>query len=676
MQSPSPDAQLHLLVIDEQDEGLGPIREMLQPRHLVTHVDTVDRALTFMEGEHVDVVLVEYVQIKDDLVRVVNDLRRSMATSTCPILVGADGADEQAGIRALAAGADGVVERPYTPHMVLMELERALKVDRAERARILVVDDDPINRTLVRRGLSKSGYEVSTAGSGEEAIEWLRTHSVDVLITDLMMPGIDGMELVAAALRMDPTTACIVMTGVEDTKQLTRATEAGAVNFFWKPITMAKLVLAVEQAMHTKVLIQKIYQDSFQLRQRYKLLRAESTKRQAVTRSLRDSEERMRSILDNTVQAFFLLDQERRVLSANAVARRLAEHYRGQVIREQEIIDALIPAEGRDLFIDQFTQALAGTASLGEFKQVDPAGQIRWFESVIAPVKDSAGAVDRVLYAVLDVTERKEYENAMTEALAQERKLNEMQKHFVTMASHEFRTPLATIQASAQSLARYGDRWDKDKRKQVFGRIKSSISHLTDLLNDVLMIGKVDAGHIALDTNRVDLSAMVNHIVEDIRLGVGEAHTLVMELEDVGQVQVDEKLIRQALVNLVSNAVRYSEAGTTVTVRIQATADEAVRIEVEDQGIGIPEEDVQEFFEPFKRGSNVGEIEGTGLGTSIIKRAVDLHGGRIEINSVVGQGTTMCMTLPRTPTAQAEPSQTTVAPSDGAHAFSAITTHS
>ena len=230
-------------------------------------------------------------------------------------------------------------------------------------------------------------------------------------------------------------------------------------------------------------------------------------------------------------------------------------------------------------------------------------------------------------------------------ALAEEHeRVAELKASILTQTAHEFRTPLAVIVSASDVLERYGERLTSDERRARIEKIRGAVRHMTDLLDDVLMLGRTDASRFAPAT--VDL-------VELCRLGVERARGLVPANVQLTAIlpgapvtgTVDAFLLARVLHALVGNAIRFSPDGGTVAVGLEA-GDAGIRITVTDQGIGIPAEDMHRLFEPFQRASNVGTIAGAGLGLAIAHRAVAVHGGRIDVRSTVGSGSTFTITLP------------------------------
>ena len=264
----------------------------------------------------------------------------------------------------------------------------------------------------------------------------------------------------------------------------------------------------------------------------------------------------------------------------------------------------------------------------------------------ITQVKDESGKFIYSIVNIRDITEVKQAEAEIRTALAKERELNELKSRFITMTSHEFRTPLATILSSTELLEYYSHKLPESEKRELFGQIGTAIKRMTQLLNDVLDINKSEAGKIEFNPASLDLSKFCHSLVSEMQLSAGNKHEIVFTNSgDCPSAVMDEKLLGHIFSNLLSNAIKYSPSGGVVEFELACQESEAI-FQIKDCGIGIPLEDRQKLFESFHRASNVGNIQGTGLGLSIVKSMVDLHGGQIQVLSEVGIGTTFTVTLP------------------------------
>jgi PAS domain S-box-containing protein len=303
-------------------------------------------------------------------------------------------------------------------------------------------------------------------------------------------------------------------------------------------------------------------------------------------------------------------------------------------------------------------------------------------EVSLSPFSTSEG--DFVVAFVVDITNRKRQENALREAnqeiqklntelemrveqrtqelaeallkletsqkevirsLEKERELNDMKSKFVTVASHEFRTPLATILSSASLIGRYMHTEDDEKRQKHVQRIKSAVNNLTEILNDFLSIGKLEEGHVQTVPVQIDMPSCCSELLDEIRSVCKEGQQIKFSHEGPSEAWLDMHLVRNVLINILSNAIKYSEAYTEIWFRTRV--DEAgIHFEVQDQGIGIPQKDQAHVFDRFFRAHNAGNAQGTGLGLNIVSKYIELMKGKIWFESTPGQGTTFYITLP------------------------------
>lgn len=236
---------------------------------------------------------------------------------------------------------------------------------------------------------------------------------------------------------------------------------------------------------------------------------------------------------------------------------------------------------------------------------------------------------------------------ATAEALRQEAlELSYRKSEYLSMATHEFRTPLCTIKYSAILLQDYGNQWTEDKKQQHLQRIQSAADDMNQLLEDVLTLGQAESGKLEFNPAPLDVVSFCQNQVEAFQWNAGDQYTLTFtSFGDRTTACLDEKLLWHLLNNLLSNAIKYSPEGGEVSLTVSCTPS-SICLQVKDQGIGIPPEAQKRLFEPFQRAANVGEIPGTGLGLAIAKRSVELHGGQITVESQVGRGTTFTVTLP------------------------------
>jgi PAS domain S-box-containing protein len=372
------------------------------------------------------------------------------------------------------------------------------------------------------------------------------------------------------------------------------------------------------------------------------------------------AEEKYRSIFENAAEGIFQTTPKGQYISANPALARIYGY------ESPEDLIADLTDIKHQLYVEpttraRFVQLIQERGAIADFETqiYCKDGRKIWISENVRAVCNSSGELLYYEGTVQDITKRKQAEESylrvqvaeaakeeVCKALEKEKELGLLKSRFVSMTSHEFRTPLTTILSSAELLQIYGDRWTQEKKLKHLLQIQTAVKHMTHLLNDVLLIGKAEAGKLEYNPELLDLDRFCHSLVDEIQIAT-KSHTIIFvsHLDSGTQVYMDEKLLRHILSNLLSNAVKYSPQGGTVNFDLVREQEEVV-FRIQDQGIGIPIEDRAQLFNSFHRASNVGTISGTGLGLAIVKKAVDLHGGKITVDSEVGIGTTFIISLP------------------------------
>jgi PAS domain S-box-containing protein len=279
-----------------------------------------------------------------------------------------------------------------------------------------------------------------------------------------------------------------------------------------------------------------------------------------------------------------------------------------------------------------------------EYRMRTKSGDYRWFRARAQAIWNGDDRASRMAGSISDITDRKQAEAELRTALEREKELGQLKSRFVSMASHEFRTPLTTILAASDLLKRYSHKMSEEEKSQRLNKIQDEVKHMTDMLNDVLTFGKADAGKVEFRPAPMNVKTFCEELSAELHASTG-ARIVFSSAGAHPQVLMDVKLLRHIITNLLTNAVKYSPSGSLITFDLLCENGET-RFKITDQGIGIPEEDCKRLFEPFHRAVNVGNISGTGLGLAIVKKSVDLHGGTISVESIVGVGTTFIVAIP------------------------------
>lgn len=231
-------------------------------------------------------------------------------------------------------------------------------------------------------------------------------------------------------------------------------------------------------------------------------------------------------------------------------------------------------------------------------------------------------------------------------ALEKERELNNLKSRFISTASHEFRTPLATIMSSVSLTGKYAESMDKNNMFKHIDRVKNSVNHLTDILNDFLSLDKLEEGAVMANPEYLGLNELIATITEEIK-SIAKAGQRISFAGLVGndQIFIDKRILKNIMFNLISNAIKYSNENTNIDIKLSKDAN-TLTIEIKDQGIGIPMEDQAHIFERFYRANNSGNMQGTGLGLNIVKKYVEILKGDIQFKSVPEKGTKFTLKFP------------------------------
>lgn len=362
--------------------------------------------------------------------------------------------------------------------------------------------------------------------------------------------------------------------------------------------------------------------------------------------ALRQSENRYRSVVDNIMVGLVVV-QNSHVVFINPSMARIAGRSTDYLLNHA-FTTVVHPGDQAGIVERELLRASGVYINpVHVFRILTQGGEIRYLEA--SEVKIEWDQKSAILAFVTDVTDRLSAEQAHKAALQQQTTLNDMKTRFISVTSHEFRTPLASIHGSVELLLHYEDRMPADKKRQILHNIDDAVERMTHMLGNVMQIGRADAGQLQFRPKPLSVNAFCKALVEELQNSMPrQCEKVQLELSlcpPERRYLLDEALIRNIVGNLLSNAVKYSPHGGTVCFSAQES-DGAMVMSVTDQGIGIPETDKALLFQSFHRANNVGGIAGTGLGLSIVKEAVNCHRGTIEVHSEEGKGSRFTVMLP------------------------------
>lgn len=362
------------------------------------------------------------------------------------------------------------------------------------------------------------------------------------------------------------------------------------------------------------------------------------------TDQLRAAKERAESILNHSLDGMVLLDSMLTIQQVNPAFHTLFQE-------SNQPADPLVVGSSLLHRIAPDDTALIAAA----IQQCLATCQERYVEALarrrdgsLFDMELSIGYVDEhnVVCTMRDISVRKAMEAALQNALAQEKELNQLKSQFVAMASHEFRTPLAAISVLVESLMHYRHRMTDEQVDQRFTRVKSQVSYLTEVMDDVLCLARLQSKQADFNPSVTNLDELCRTMISEFASRPDVHHHIQYSCRGPQRpCLLDERLMRQVFGNLLSNAIKYSPNVAQVAVHLDYQAT-AMVLSVQDAGIGIPDDAFRHLFEPFHRANNATKIAGTGLGLTITKESIERHQGTIAVDSVVGQGTTFTVTIP------------------------------
>ncbi|BCL37466.1 ATP-binding protein [Nostoc sp. MS1] len=493
-----------------------------------------------------------------------------------------------------------------------------------EQVKILVVEDEVIVARTIASQLNQLGYTVvGTASSGRVAIAKALETKPDLVFMDIILKGeMDGITT-ASYIREHLDIPVIFLTAYGDDNTLQRAKLTQPFGYIVKPFTSKDLRIAVEIAL---------------LKHR-------------LERDIRENRDRLATLLNSISDAVIATDETGNVTFMNPAA---------EVLTGWPQVDAM----GRDIsqifhLVDEVTETTIEnpvTKVLREQKVV----YLQEYTSLITkdgkrvPIGDSASPImavpnqiNGVVIVFWDLSERRQTE-LLEQALQKERELNNLKSLFISTVSHEFRNPLSVIQTAIELIELHGENLTEVKRNTYIRRIKGAVQSMKLLMEDVLFIGKAEAGRLESQPTLLNLKEFCQELIEDFTTVEISGHEIIFNCYgDTTDAYMDERLLHYILVNLLSNAIKYSPHKETIRVELSCDQTQGIAIfQIQDEGIGIPEADQAHLFESFYRASNSQSIQGTGLGLVIVKRCVEAHNGQISFTSQEGVGTKFTVTLP------------------------------
>ncbi|MCJ7611928.1 MAG: response regulator [Candidatus Aminicenantes bacterium] len=486
------------------------------------------------------------------------------------------------------------------------------------QGRILVVDDEMGIREGCRRVLAEEGYDIDLAEDGNVGLQRALEKSYDLVLVDLMMPGIGGLDLIKKIHEIDPEIILVVITGFANIETAVEATKRGAYDYLPKPFTPETLAVLVKRGLEKRELrleAQRLHQEREQ-----RLL------------ELAGEKGRLRSIIGCMADGVLVTNLERQLVLWNASAVRMLKlrgtdepgkppsHY----IKNQPLIESLEKImDSKDDSVSMISQ------------EIPSDDQKSVLMAQMAPVRDEQGRLLGAVTVLRDITKLKE--------------IDKIKSQFVSMVAHELRSPVAAIEGWLGLLLSGEVEKDEEQKRQWLWRAKERAQSLLALVQDLLEINKIEAGKVALKMESVQVTDILGKIVDFCKPEADKKKISIhmSSSAPLPLLQADVQDMEKLFTNLISNAIKYNVEKGSIAIETSLDAN-CVGIHIRDTGIGISRDDLLRIFDDFFRAENAktDKISGTGLGLTIAKKIVDSHFGHIEVRSELDKGSTFSVYLP------------------------------
>jgi signal transduction histidine kinase/FixJ family two-component response regulator len=483
-------------------------------------------------------------------------------------------------------------------------------------ASILVVDDERIIRDGCIKILHKEGCAVQAVGSGEEGLNLLQENPFDLLLLDLKMPGLSGMEVLQRVKEGYPGLLVVVITGYATVESAVEAMKAGAYDFIPKPFTPDHLRIVVQRALEKRAL----EREAGRLR----------IDREKGLREIAHEKSKIRTIIHCMADGVLVTDREGQVVLQNPAGVKML-----RMPAPPSFGQPLLHCVGNDCrkeLVEKITQV---GAQMGPAVSQEIALEDTILMAHIAPVRSDEGDILGTVTVLRDIS--------MLKAM------DRMKSDFVAMVSHELRAPLASVEQQISVILGGILGEVNDRQKEMLGRAKERTHALLSLISDLLDLAKIEAGLVVQYREPVQIAEVLEKAMGILKFQA-EAKSLILDISwpsFLPPVMADRRNMEEVFINLLSNGIKYTGEGGWIKVQGYLKGG-YLCAEVADNGIGISPEDLPHIFDKFYRVKNAQtrKITGTGLGLPIVKRIVEAHLGFIEAESQPGAGSQFRVYLP------------------------------
>ncbi len=501
--------------------------------------------------------------------------------------------------------------------------------------KILILEDSESDVFLIERRLKKSKFKYTLKHTDSECEfqKYVLSFQPDVILSDYNLPGFTGLDALSFVIKLPEYIPFIIVTGALDEETAVSCIKAGADDYLTKE-KLTRLVSAIQSAIDKRNALN------------------EKIKAEKETKQIAGE---LQSLMQTVNTPIFGIDINGNINEWNKATEKITNYTKSNALGKNFVKEFIYDTQKE--YVSRILENVIEGKKTENF-EILLIGKQTTNKLLMNTTshKGESGEVKGIILIGQDITEiadyREELEQKINErtkelraALENERELSELKSRFVSMASHEFRTPLAAIGFAAGFLKKYGDRIDKESTDKKLDKINTQISHITSLLDDILTIGKADA-KMKFQPKTVSFVKFLKPILDEVRMQSNDSHEIkIKNIDESVMIDLDPKLGRNIFINLLTNAIKFSPKENHILFENKINNGFLIS-SITDFGVGIPKEEIELVFAPFHRAKNTEAIQGTGLGLPIVKEAIEAQNGTISIKSIENEGSTFIVSLP------------------------------
>ncbi|MDQ7816073.1 MAG: response regulator [Melioribacteraceae bacterium] len=486
-----------------------------------------------------------------------------------------------------------------------------------QKGNILIVDDEKGLRLGTQRLLEEEGYVVSAAENGTEGLRYGTQNEYDVAVIDLKMPDIDGLDVLKEIKRVHPNTVCFIATAFASYDTAVQSTRLGAFGYIQKPFSTEEFIYQIEQGIKQRNLILAAERLAIEREQNLLELASEKSRLNAIIKSI--SEGVLVININGEVGYYNYAALKLLNITNINIGENILGNLPSQIV---ELVEKIYSSD--KILLKSFTT---------EF--VSNKGDELYIEAACTPIPQPDGSLAGVVIILSNITEY--------------RRIEIIKNQFVSMVAHELKTPLAAVQGFLNIILDKSITLTEEKEEDYIKRSTYRLKSLTDLVNDLLDISRMELKTKQREIVNVHIENVIASTLQMLELEISKKHLTINKniQKDLPVIKADINEITRIVTNLLSNAIKYNREKGEIIIEVTCTSN-FLSLKIQDTGVGMKPDEKVKLFTEFYRAKNekTRGINGTGLGLSIVKRIVDSYYGRIDVESEFGVGSTFLINLP------------------------------